>query len=53
MSALALQVHRRCFADDHWGVEEALDEPGTDGKGLIVRGKHWILLGPEKVNNLA
>lgn len=42
------QLHRRCFVDDHFGVEEALDEPGTDGKGLIARGTHYVLLTPAK-----
>uniref|UniRef100_A0AC34RFS1 Glycosyl hydrolase family 38 C-terminal domain-containing protein n=1 Tax=Panagrolaimus sp. JU765 TaxID=591449 RepID=A0AC34RFS1_9BILA len=41
-----LMLHRRMYDDDHWGVEEALDEPGNDGKGLVVRGKHWLILEP-------
>ncbi|CAI4224969.1 unnamed protein product [Auanema sp. JU1783] len=41
---IELMVHRRCFYDDHWGVEEALDEPGTTGKGLVARGSHILLL---------
>ncbi|KAL6724837.1 hypothetical protein Aduo_019692 [Ancylostoma duodenale] len=44
---LELMLHRRCFADDHWGVEEALDEPG-DGSGLVVRGTHYVLFGDTK-----
>ncbi|KAF7634626.1 Alpha-mannosidase [Meloidogyne graminicola] len=40
---IELMLHRRCFFDDGWGVEEPLDEPGEDGKGLIVQGKHWLL----------
>uniref|UniRef100_A0AC34QZE0 Glycosyl hydrolases family 38 C-terminal beta sandwich domain-containing protein n=1 Tax=Panagrolaimus sp. JU765 TaxID=591449 RepID=A0AC34QZE0_9BILA len=41
-----LMLHRRMYYDDHWGVEEALDEPGNDGQGLVVRGKHWLILEP-------
>ncbi|WKY16346.1 hypothetical protein Q1695_001202 [Nippostrongylus brasiliensis] len=44
---LEFMLHRRCFADDHWGVEEALDEPG-DGNGLVARGTHYVLLGDTK-----
>uniref|UniRef100_A0A7I4YMU9 Alpha-mannosidase n=1 Tax=Haemonchus contortus TaxID=6289 RepID=A0A7I4YMU9_HAECO len=44
---LEIMLHRRCFADDHWGVEEALDEPGY-GSGLVARGTHYVLLGETK-----
>lgn len=30
--------------DDWWGVAEALNETGISGKGLVVTGKHWLLL---------
>nr|CAD2164236.1 unnamed protein product [Meloidogyne enterolobii] len=46
---IELMLHRRCFFDDAWGVEEALDEPGEDGRGLIVQGKHWLLLNEKNV----
>ncbi|PIO65545.1 glycosyl hydrolase family 38 protein [Teladorsagia circumcincta] len=49
---LELMLHRRCFADDHWGVDEALDEPGN-GNGLVARGTHYILLGNPKVEFIA
>jgi len=53
--ALELMVHRRITHDDSRGVMEALDEPGVDGKGLIARGTHTVVLsgrgagaGPQK-----
>ncbi|XP_071747296.1 lysosomal alpha-mannosidase-like [Lepeophtheirus salmonis] len=35
-------IHRRLLFDDAFGVNEALNETAF-GKGLVVRGKHWLL----------
>ncbi|XP_063709608.1 lysosomal alpha-mannosidase-like isoform X2 [Culicoides brevitarsis] len=43
--SLELMVHRRLLHDDAFGVAEALNEKGVDGKGLVARGKHWLVIG--------
>ncbi|XP_042239009.1 lysosomal alpha-mannosidase-like isoform X2 [Homarus americanus] len=39
---MELMVHRRLLHDDAFGVGEALNETAF-GKGLVVRGKHYLL----------
>jgi len=41
--SVELMVHRRLLYDDDFGVGEALNETAY-GVGLVVRGKHWLLI---------
>lgn len=41
---VSLVFRRRTMLDDGRGVDEPLKEPGRFGRGLITRGKHWILV---------
>lgn len=38
--------------DDNRGVVEPLNEPGIDGKGLIIRGRHLVVLDTVESSNV-
>ena len=42
--SLEIMVHRRLLYDDAFGVDEALNEPGVDGGGLVITGKFYIFI---------
>ncbi|XP_054166681.1 lysosomal alpha-mannosidase-like [Oppia nitens] len=42
--SVELMIHRRLHNDDGYGMEEKLDEPGVDNNGLVVKGKHKLLI---------
>jgi lysosomal alpha-mannosidase len=48
--SVELMIHRRLSRDDNYGMEEALNETGFDGKGLLVSGKHLLILNSIEEN---
>ena len=42
--SVEIMLHRRNLHDDALGVSEPLNEPGTDNKGLIVKGSLFLVL---------
>ncbi|XP_028968293.1 lysosomal alpha-mannosidase-like [Galendromus occidentalis] len=52
--SIELMLHRRCLCDDRFGVNEALNESGVDGRGLQVRGTFRVFFGdaPSRAEDL-
>ncbi|XP_012143157.2 lysosomal alpha-mannosidase II isoform X2 [Megachile rotundata] len=44
---IEMMIHRRLLKDDAFGVDEALNETAY-GKGLVVRGSHYVIGGSVK-----
>ncbi|XP_063708825.1 lysosomal alpha-mannosidase-like [Culicoides brevitarsis] len=49
--SIELMVHRRLLKDDAFGVEEALNETESNSKGIVARGKHWVVIGKKTNTN--
>ncbi|ENN79712.1 hypothetical protein YQE_03769, partial [Dendroctonus ponderosae] len=47
---IEVMLHRVCLHDDAFGVGEALNETAF-GKGLVVRGSHYVTVGHRQTNN--
>jgi len=50
--SVELMLHRRLLDDDAFGVGEALNEVAY-GQGLVVTGRHWLLLNSNEVEMAA
>ena len=44
-------IHRRLLDDDAFGVQEPLNEIEF-GKGLVARGKHFLIFDSEENSNI-
>ena len=53
LSDIFSQLHRRMLKDDRRGVGEPLNETGQFGEGLIIRGKHFVLVDTIDKSNVA
>ena len=40
-----MMIHRRLLEDDSKGVNEALNETSSNGKGLTQRVRHYVVFG--------
>jgi len=49
--SIEIMLHRRVLHDDRLGVQEPLNETGSDGNGLIVKGKLFVIF--DNINNSA
>ncbi|PSN38683.1 hypothetical protein C0J52_08901 [Blattella germanica] len=47
---IELMLYRRTLSDDEFGVDEPLNEQAY-GKPLVVRGKHYLVVGNANANN--
>jgi len=49
--SVEIMLHRRVLHDDSLGVSEPMNELGSDNKGLIVKGRLFVIL--DKIENSA
>jgi lysosomal alpha-mannosidase len=49
--SIEIMIHRRLLYDDGFGVGEALNETAY-GQGLVVRGRHVLVLQPPESSAL-
>ncbi|GFN96295.1 alpha-mannosidase [Plakobranchus ocellatus] len=51
--SVELMVHRRSYTDDGLGMQEPLNDLGSDREGIIYTGKHYLLLDTMERSSLA